>query len=123
VLASAIARATWNLLAKRSGDSLVFGWWQCLVGAAFLEPLALVAALSTPVPAAGLPYLGLTVLLHCVYFGALAQAYRLGEPVRGKRLAGAALIALRAVAIALAALYASVTSLFCLHCGYFVKIP
>lgn len=78
VLASAAMHATWNLLAKRSGDPLAF--FVALNSAAlifwFIPMLVMLARHS--VPAAGLLFMALSAGFHVVYFVALAAGYRHG---------------------------------------------
>lgn len=78
VLASAAMHATWNFLAKRSGDPLAF--FVALNSAALVFwfiPMAVMLA-RTSVSAAGLMFMGLSAGLHVIYFVALAAGYRHG---------------------------------------------
>lgn len=78
VIGSAFLHATWNLLAKRSRDKLVFLW---LANLATLPIYALPFALALrthPVPPDGWPFIVTTGVLNSVYFATLANAYARG---------------------------------------------
>ncbi|OLC57439.1 MAG: small multidrug resistance protein [Chloroflexi bacterium 13_1_40CM_4_68_4] len=81
VLASAVAHATWNLLAKRVEGGVVFLWLIFVLTAALWAPVALVVLLLTR-PALSLTTLGLiagTAALNTLYFALLTAGYRAGD--------------------------------------------
>ncbi|MFN8526480.1 MAG: EamA family transporter [Chloroflexota bacterium] len=81
VLASAVAHATWNLLAKRAGGGLVFAWLFHVAGVVACAPFA-VALLVVQRPSVGtveLVAMFVSAVLHLAYFLFLAQAYRGGD--------------------------------------------
>lgn len=81
VLASALAHASWNLLAKNASESRVFAWLCVISAAAVTAPLALAQAIVT----ANKPSLESLIfpvvsgLIHVAYFYTLARAYRAGD--------------------------------------------
>ena len=76
VIAAAILHALWNALLKSGGDKFV-GMSAVMMGQA---PLAVIAALSFPLPAVeSLPYLLAGVALHVGYQIFLTLAYRIGD--------------------------------------------
>ncbi len=75
VLASAGAHATWNYLAKSSGDKTIFMWSFVTLASVIYLPLVLYFAVRDPVPPRGWIYMGGTMLLHVAYFTLLAGAY------------------------------------------------
>jgi drug/metabolite transporter (DMT)-like permease len=79
VLGAAVIHAGWNALAKRGGDPLAFLWCFGVVGTVLYLPGALYVLLDGGFPAAAVPYVIATVLLHSIYFFALGRAYRLGD--------------------------------------------
>lgn len=75
VLASALAHATWNFLAKSSQDAYAFTWsFNCVAAVVYL-PIAFVVSRGSPPPVFALGYIAVTVGLHVVYFTLLAAAY------------------------------------------------
>jgi len=81
ILTSALAHASWNLLAKNASESRVFAWL-CTISAAVLTApfaLALAAATGTWPSVESLSYPTVSGLIHVGYFAALARAYRSGD--------------------------------------------
>jgi drug/metabolite transporter (DMT)-like permease len=81
VLASALAHASWNLLAKNASSSRVFTWL-CTVSAALVcAPVAFIqmsVQQSWPSPSS-LFFPVVSGLIHVGYFATLAGAYRAGD--------------------------------------------
>ena len=81
VLASAVAHATWNLMAKRVARGLAFNWLFDAVSVALYAPLALGAALAER-PTVGpleVVFVVGSALLHLAYFALLLRGYRSGD--------------------------------------------
>jgi drug/metabolite transporter (DMT)-like permease len=81
VLTSAVAHASWNLLAKRAGGGTAFTWLLSLVAAVVCLPLAL-GMVAWERPALGATELGFVLgsaVLHLAYFVLLGQGYRAGD--------------------------------------------
>ena len=83
VLASALAHATWNLLAKRAAgvQPASLTWLFTLVSCVICAPLAIRAVLVDG-PSIGVAEAGLMLgsgALHLAYFLALAYGYRYGD--------------------------------------------
>jgi len=75
-LTSACIHASWNALLKGGRDRLVDSF---LLGLGGLAPsLAIMATWGAPAPAAW-PYLGISCLVHLVYWFALLKGYEAGE--------------------------------------------
>jgi drug/metabolite transporter (DMT)-like permease len=81
VLGSAVAHATWNLLAKTVGGGAPFVWLFQVVGVAAFAPAVVVAlALHRPErPGALLGLAAGSACLHGAYFVILARGYRAGD--------------------------------------------
>jgi drug/metabolite transporter (DMT)-like permease len=79
VTAAAIIHAAWNALAKRGQDQITFLWVAQGLGAIWLTPFALWRLAADGLPAAGLPYVVATIVLHALYFYTLGTAYRQGD--------------------------------------------
>ncbi|MBA2450730.1 MAG: EamA family transporter [Chloroflexi bacterium] len=81
VLFSAIAHASWNLLAKRARGGVAFTWLFDALSVAFCAPLALVAlVLQQPrIGAVELVFMAGSAVLHLGYFLLLQQGYRAGD--------------------------------------------
>jgi drug/metabolite transporter (DMT)-like permease len=81
VLSAALAHATWNLLAKRSGGSVAFVWLFSAVGTVvFVVPAAVAVAVERPhVGGAQLLFIVGSGLLHIGYFLLLQSGYRAGD--------------------------------------------
>lgn len=78
VLFSALLHASWNMLAKRSGDPLAFIFGFNLISSiVFAVPAAIMFA-RHPVPADGWPFMAATGTLHVAYMFLLAAAYKHG---------------------------------------------
>jgi drug/metabolite transporter (DMT)-like permease len=78
VLGAAGLHAGWNALAKRGGDQVVFLWLATLASTAVLLPFGLWYLLGSGVPAAAVPFVVATILVHALYFYALGRAYASG---------------------------------------------
>lgn len=77
VLVAAVFHASWNLLAKRARDPFAFLWLAMALALVWLGPLA---AFRHPESLAlALVPLGVSALVHGVYFVTLAEAYREAE--------------------------------------------
>jgi drug/metabolite transporter (DMT)-like permease len=76
-LASAVLHVSWNALVRAAIGSLGFVTVQVGSGAILAAAVA-VATRSVVVPAAAWPWVGATVLVHAVYFRALAHSYHDG---------------------------------------------
>ena len=76
VLISAVAHATWNLLAKRATTPEVFTWWMTAAGSVIFTPVAIYYFVTDPPNAAGWGYIAATVALHTGYFFSLGRAYK-----------------------------------------------
>ncbi len=76
VLAAAVMHASWNAIAKTGTSKLLEITTMALAGGAFC--LLAVPFLPRPEPAAW-PWLAASILLHFLYFIALAGAYRWGD--------------------------------------------
>ena len=79
VLIAAILHASWNLLAKKSNNKLVFVWWFLLVACIIYFPMFLYfwspRTLSTP----GWGCIFATGVIHGLYFWLTAGAYERGD--------------------------------------------
>jgi drug/metabolite transporter (DMT)-like permease len=78
VLGAAGLHAGWNAMAKRGGDPVVFLWLATLASAAAMLPLGLWHLVVAGLPAAAVPFVGATILLHALYFYALGRSYASG---------------------------------------------
>jgi drug/metabolite transporter (DMT)-like permease len=76
VLVAALLHAGWNALTKRAKDPLAFLWSSMGVAAVGLAPIALVIWTREGFPAEGRPYAAGSVVVHALYFVALATSYR-----------------------------------------------
>src|SRR5437870_5814916 len=70
--------AVWNALAKRARDQLVFLWSSVSLASVVLVPVGLLG-LPEGVPAAAVPYVVATIVIHAGYFVTLGRAYRHGD--------------------------------------------
>jgi drug/metabolite transporter (DMT)-like permease len=75
VLASALAHATWNYLAKRSEDTWAFTWAFNAVSAIVYLPFAVATSWARPPSVAALSLILVTLALHIAYFNLLAAGY------------------------------------------------
>src|SRR5512132_718366 len=79
VLSAAVIHAAWNALAKRARDQFIFLWWAVSGATVVLLPVALWTAGATGVSRAAMPFLIGTILVHGLYFYALARSYGAGD--------------------------------------------
>ena len=79
VLVSAIAHASWNTIARRSPDRLVFLWLMNVFAAVILLPIAAWRLLEAPPPLGGWVFVVGTGLLHVLYFYTLGRSYASGD--------------------------------------------
>ncbi|MBI4587355.1 MAG: EamA family transporter [Candidatus Rokubacteria bacterium] len=79
VIGAAIFHAAWNALAKRAHDQLAFLWSSVSLATLLLGPVWLGMLSARGLPAAALPFVIATIVLHAFYFFALGRSYRLGE--------------------------------------------
>ncbi len=75
VVASAGAHATWNVLTKSSIDPFAFIWAMTVVASVIYLPPGIVALHGQALSSGEIVYVIGTVILHLVYFYALAAAY------------------------------------------------
>lgn len=78
VAAAAVLHAGWNALAKRGSDPLAFLALCSCVAAPVLLPAGGVLLWRDGVPGRAVPFVIGTIVLHVVYFYALARAYSTG---------------------------------------------
>lgn len=76
VLASAVAHATWNYLAKSSDDTDAFTWGFTVVATLIYLPITVVVAGGQPFPPRAGLLIAVTVGLHVLYFRLLNAGYR-----------------------------------------------
>jgi drug/metabolite transporter (DMT)-like permease len=81
VLLSAVAHATWNLLAKRAGGGIAFQWLFTTISIPIYAPLAILVAITTHahVDGAAIVLIAGSALLHLIYFLLLGRGYRTGD--------------------------------------------
>ncbi len=79
VLGAALLHAAWNALAKRGGDPVVFLWWSGALASVLYLPITAVSVWRAGVPAAGVPFIVGTGVLHALYFWSLGRAYASGD--------------------------------------------
>lgn len=79
VVTAAVVHAAWNALAKRGGDQLLFLWSSVSVASLLFLPLGLWRLAADGFPAAAVPFVIATIVLHALYFWALGRAYRSGD--------------------------------------------
>jgi drug/metabolite transporter (DMT)-like permease len=79
VLAAACVHAGWNALAKRAESSLAFLTSSVALATLGLGPLAAWLLLRDGFPRAAAPFVVTTVVVHALYFYALARAYGAGD--------------------------------------------
>ena len=75
VLASAVLHSTWNYMAKRSMDKLLFLWLAMGAGLVLFTPAFILVVRDNPVPVAGWVLIGLSSVVHVIYFVLLGGAY------------------------------------------------
>lgn len=78
VATAAVLHASWNALAKRSGDPITFLWWASNFAVLFLAVPAAWTLVREGVHAAAVPFVLTTIVLHAIYFSTLARAYGSG---------------------------------------------
>ena len=78
VLCAAAVHAGWNALAKRARNPIAFLWSSVALATLALSPLGLRYMPAGGVPDAAVPFLAATILVHFVYFWALARGYASG---------------------------------------------
>lgn len=76
VLCAAVLHATWNAMAKRSGDPLAFLWTAIFVSLAVYAVPFVVLLIREPLTRAGLLFIVLSALFHAAYYVMLARAYQ-----------------------------------------------
>jgi drug/metabolite transporter (DMT)-like permease len=79
VLGAAVLHAGWNALTKRAGDPVVFLWCVGLAASVLYTPVALLTLAGAPFPAAAVPFVIGTIVLHALYFFTLGRAYATGD--------------------------------------------
>src|SRR3989442_1631838 len=79
VILAAMLHAVWNALAKRARDQLVFLWSSVSLASVVLVPVGLLGLPEGGVPAAAVPYVVATIVIHAGYFVTLGRAYRHGD--------------------------------------------
>ena len=79
VVGAAVLHAAWNALAKRGRDPLAFLWCSVSLATFLLFPFAQAHLRPGGIPAAALPFVVATVVLHAFYFYALGSSYRFGD--------------------------------------------
>ncbi|OLC14571.1 MAG: hypothetical protein AUH26_03695, partial [Candidatus Rokubacteria bacterium 13_1_40CM_69_96] len=79
VILAAMLHAVWNALAKRARDQLVFLWSSVSLASVVLVPVGLLGLPEGGVPAAAVPYVIATIVIHAGYFVTLGRAYRHGD--------------------------------------------
>ena len=75
VLASAVLHSAWNYMAKRSTDKLLFLWLAVAAGLILFTPVFILVVRDNPVPLAGWVFIGLSSVVHVMYFVLLGGAY------------------------------------------------
>jgi drug/metabolite transporter (DMT)-like permease len=78
VLTAAGLHASWNALAKRGRDPVVFLWWTNCGSTVLLMPLGLAELARAGFPADAAPFVLATSALHTAYFYALGRSYGSG---------------------------------------------
>lgn len=79
VLGAAVLHAGWNALTKRAADPVVFLWCVGLAASVLYTPVALLILARAPFPAAAVPFVIGTIVLHALYFFTLGRAYATGD--------------------------------------------
>jgi drug/metabolite transporter (DMT)-like permease len=78
VVCAAGLHAGWNAIAKRGGDPVVFLWLATVASTSVLLPIGLVYFALYGLPAAAVPFVIATIVLHAAYFYALGRSYAAG---------------------------------------------
>jgi drug/metabolite transporter (DMT)-like permease len=79
VLTAAFLHAGWNYLAKKSLNKIVFIWWFVLAAVVFYFPMFLYFRLDTHITWQGWVCIGVTGVVHTLYFLFLGTAYERGD--------------------------------------------
>ena len=79
VLIAAFLHASWNLLAKKSRNKIVFIWWFLLIAAIAYLPMILYFWPTAVISARGWTCILATGVIHALYFWLTAGAYERGE--------------------------------------------
>jgi drug/metabolite transporter (DMT)-like permease len=79
VLGAAALHASWNALATRAGDPVVFLWCVGTLASALYAPIALTVLARQGFRAAAIPFVIGTIVLHALYFFTLGRAYASGD--------------------------------------------
>jgi drug/metabolite transporter (DMT)-like permease len=79
VLAAAVLHVGWNALGKRGRDPLAFLWSATALASGLFLPVALWPLAVHGLPAAAVPFVIATAVVHSAYFYALSRAYRAGD--------------------------------------------
>src|SRR5207248_1231142 len=79
--ASAVAHATWNLIAKRASGGPAFNWLFDCLSVVVCLPLAVVQVIVQPSPVGPVEAVFVfgSAVLHLCYFLLLGQGYRVGD--------------------------------------------
>ena len=75
ILLSAMAHASWNLLAKRATNQELFIWWMLVSISILFSPLAIVLLWTESITYPGWWFVLGTVILHALYFVLLGRSY------------------------------------------------
>ncbi|HUK63817.1 MAG TPA: SMR family transporter, partial [Dongiaceae bacterium] len=78
VICAAGLHAGWNALAKRGRDPVVFLWCATVASTVALAPIGGWIIASGGFPAAAVPFVAGTIVLHALYFYTLGRAYGTG---------------------------------------------
>lgn len=119
VVAAAVLHASWNALAKRSGDPVAFFCLASVFAVLVLAAPATWIVARDGIRAAAVPFVVATIALHGLYFGTLARAYGAGAYSMVYPVARGLGVALVPV-VAVATLHERVSSLGALGIGLVV---
>jgi drug/metabolite transporter (DMT)-like permease len=78
VVCAAGLHAGWNALAKRGGDPVVFLWLSTAAAAVLLLPFGSWRLAADGLPAAAVPFVAATIVIHALYFFVLGRSYASG---------------------------------------------
>jgi len=79
VLAAALLHASWNYLAKRSRNKIVFIWWAILFSTIIFLPMFIYFRTTAAISPAGWSCIAATGILHAFYFWFMGGAYERGD--------------------------------------------
>jgi uncharacterized membrane protein len=79
VLAGSLMHATWNMLVRRGAHPEAFAFWLAVATAVVYLPAGVYMLIVFDLPAAGLPFLAITTVVHALYFVLLGRAYEHGD--------------------------------------------